>query len=87
MRRCRAWQVPFWPEALTTMGKLFPYAKARAGAGESTIAHFREAAKADTSSSLVWEMLGELLAPSDPAGAPQSSCLPSGCPCRNLLTS
>ena len=62
-------QVPFWPEALTTMGRLFPYAKGRAGAGESAIAHFREAARADSSSSLVWEMLGEMLAPSDPAGA------------------
>lgn len=58
------------------MGKLFPYAKARAGAGESAIAHFKEAAKADTSSSLVWEMLGEMLAPGDPAGKPPA-CPPS----------
>jgi len=52
------------------MGRLFPYAKARAGAGESAIAHFKEAARADTSSSLVWEMLGEMLSTSDPAGKP-----------------
>ena len=50
------------------MGKLFPYAKGRLGAGESAIAHFKEAAKADSSSSLVWEMLGEMLAFSDPPG-------------------
>ena len=54
------------------MGKLFPYAKGRLGAGESAIAHFREAAKADSSSSLVWEMLGEMLALSDPPGQPHA---------------
>ena len=59
------------------MGKLFPYAKARAGAGEVAIAHFKEATKADSSSSLVWEMLGEMLAPGDPAGTPHS--LPPSC--------
>ena len=77
MPSCCTEQAPFWPEALTTMGKLFPYAKARAGAGESAIAHFKEAAKADTSSSLVWEMLGEMLAPGDPAGKPPA-CPPFG---------
>lgn len=61
-------QAPFWPEALTTMGRLFPYAKGRAGAGALAIVHFKEAAKADVSSSLVWEMLGEMLAPGDPQG-------------------
>ena len=62
------------------MGNLLPYAKARAGAGESAIAHFKEAAKADSSSSLVWEMLGEMLAPGDPAGMPPA-CPPSGRQC------
>lgn len=59
------------------MGKLFPYAKGRLGAGESAIAHFKEAAKADISSSLVWEMLGEMLAFSDPPGQLQTPYLTS----------
>ena len=59
------------------MGKLFPYAKGRLGAGESAIAHFKEAAKADSSSSLVWEMLGEMLAFSDPPGQLQTPFLTS----------
>ncbi len=80
-------QAPFWPEALTTMGKLFPYAKARAGAGEVAIAHFKEAAKADSSSSLVWEMLGEMLAPGDPAGEPSPACLLLFCPLQDLACS
>ena len=74
-------QVPFWPEALTTMGRLFPYAKGHAGAGERAIAHFREAARADSSSSLVWEMLGEMLAPSDPAGAQSMALYQWPCLC------
>jgi len=63
------------------MGRLFPYAKARAGAGESAIAHFKEAARADTSSSLVWEMLGEMLSTSDPAGKPYA-CISRELPLR-----
>ncbi|BDA40854.1 RNA polymerase-associated protein CTR9 homolog [Coccomyxa sp. Obi] len=59
-------QVPGWPDALHMVGQLYPLAERK---GQTAVDHFRDAAEANSTSGAVWEMLGELLATSDPPGS------------------
>ena len=61
------------------LGALHPQMERK---GRAAVAHFRAATAAGSVSGEVWEMYGELLAPSDPAGAPPArphpGCTPAG---------
>lgn len=58
-------EVPGWPDALNMLGSLYPQAERK---GQAAFTLFQEAAEADSKSGAVWEILGELLASSDPPG-------------------
>ena len=47
------------------LGALYPQAERK---GQAAVAHFRAATEAGCASGEVWEMLGELLASTEPAG-------------------
>ena len=76
--------MPGWPDALSALGQLYPnQAAGDARADGAAVAHFREAAQAGSRSGQVWEMLGELLAGSDPAGAHSSGSVN---PCKSTVS-
>ena len=54
---------------MQVLGNLYPQMEGRRG--QTAVEHFKSAAEKNTSSGQVLEMLGELLATSDPAGTPQ----------------
>ncbi|KAL3140102.1 hypothetical protein ABBQ38_004382 [Trebouxia sp. C0009 RCD-2024] len=58
--------VPGWMDALKILGNLYPHNPAKA---HKAVSHFKEAAGRSDKDPEVWEMLGELLAPTDPSGA------------------
>ena len=51
--------------AMQVLGNLYPQMERK---GQAAVAHFKEAAQKNNSSGEVWEMLGELLASTDPVG-------------------
>ena len=53
---------------MQVLGNLYPQMEARRG--QAAVEHFKSAAEKPTSSGQVLEMLGELLATSNPAGTP-----------------
>jgi RNA polymerase-associated protein CTR9 len=59
---------PAWNDALRVLGPLLPRLPT-ARAGTRAARHFREAAERDSGGGALWEMLGDALAASDPAGA------------------
>ncbi|KAK9810525.1 hypothetical protein WJX72_012163 [[Myrmecia] bisecta] len=59
-------EVPSWDDALTVLGHVYPQMPAK---GAKAVDHFRTAAAKPGASCQVWEMLGELLAGTDPAAA------------------
>lgn len=60
--------VPACYDALKILGHLHPIMPTKV---ESTVKHFKEAAQRKPEDLAIWEMLGELLSPTDPAGRGQ----------------
>lgn len=58
------------------LGNLYPHNPAKA---HRAVSHFKEAAGRSDKDPEVWEMLGELLAPTDPSGLLQCLCELVGC--------
>ena len=70
---------------MQVLGNLYPQMEGRRG--QAAVEHFKSAAEKNTSSGQVLEMLGELLATSDPAGMPQH-CLAQDehSPCPDIIS-